>query len=109
MPSKYEPCGLNQLYSLKYGTVPVVRGVGGLEDTIIDYTKEPGKGTGFKFYKYSEDEMLDAIKRALNVYNTQDAWRSLVKRCMNEDFSWQRSANEYLELYKKAIEKHESR
>lgn len=109
MPSKYEPCGLNQLYSLKYGTVPVVRGVGGLEDTIIDYTKEPDKGTGFKFYKYSEDEMLDAIKRALNIYNTQDAWRSLVKRCMNEDFSWQRSAKEYLELYKKAIEKHESR
>jgi starch synthase len=109
MPSKYEPCGLNQLYSLKYGTVPVVRGVGGLEDTIIDYTEEPDKGTGFKFYKYSEDEMLDAIKRALNIYNTQDAWRSLVKRCMNEDFSWQRSAKEYLELYKKAIEKHESR
>jgi len=108
MPSKYEPCGLNQLYSLKYGTVPIVRGVGGLEDTIIDYTKEPDKGTGFKFYEYSEVEMLDAIKRALNTYNNHDVWRSLVKRCMDEDFSWQRSSKEYLELYKKAIEKHES-
>lgn len=109
MPSKYEPCGLNQLYSLKYGTVPIVRGVGGLEDTIIDYTKDPEKGTGFKFYDYSSQEMLGAIKRALGVYNDKNAWQSLIKRCMEEDFSWQRSAKEYIELYKKAIAKHESR
>lgn len=108
MPSKYEPCGLNQLYSLKYGTVPIVRGVGGLEDTIVDYTKEQERGTGFKFYAYNTSEMLGAIKKALNLYRAKDAWLALVKRCMKEDFSWQRSAAEYLELYKKAIKKHES-
>jgi starch synthase len=109
MPSRYEPCGLNQLYSLRYGTVPVVRGVGGLEDTITDFTKEPERGTGFKFYNYSEKEMLDAIRKALRVYENKDTWVSLMKRCMSEDFSWQRPAKEYKGLYKKAIEKHESR
>ena len=109
MPSRYEPCGLNQLYSLRYGTVPVVRGVGGLEDTITDYTKEPELGTGFKFYDYTKKEMLDTIKRALSVYKNKSIWLSLIKRCMSEDFSWQRSAKEYMGLYKKAIEKHESR
>lgn len=109
MPSRYEPCGLNQLYSLRYGTVPVVRGVGGLEDTIRDYSKEPGRGTGFKFYDYSDKAMLDAVKRALTVYEDKDKWLSLIKRCMSEDFSWQRSAKEYIDLYEKAIEKHESR
>lgn len=108
MPSQYEPCGLNQLYSLKYGTVPIVRGVGGLEDTIVDYTKSPDIGTGFKFYDYSEKALLDAIERALGVYKNQSAWQSLIKKCMSEDFSWEKSAKEYAELYKKAIEKHES-
>jgi starch synthase len=109
MPSRYEPCGLNQLYSLRYGTVPVVRGVGGLEDTITDFTKKPEHGTGFKFYDYTNKAMLDAISRALKVYKNKNIWVSLVKRCMDEDFSWQRSAKEYMDLYKKAIEKHESR
>jgi starch synthase len=107
MPSRYEPCGLNQLYSLRYGTVPIVRGVGGLEDTIRDYTKEPDRGTGFKFYEYSEKAMLEAIKRALAVYGKRDTWLSLVTKCMSEDFSWERSANEYMDLYRKAVEKHE--
>jgi starch synthase len=107
MPSQYEPCGLNQLYSLKYGTVPIVRGVGGLEDTIIDYTKSQDTGTGFKFYDYSENALLDAIERALGVYKNQSAWQSLIKQCMSEDFSWEKSAKEYVELYKKAIAKHE--
>lgn len=109
MPSRYEPCGLNQLYSLKYGTVPVVRGVGGLEDTIVDYTSEPNKGTGFKFYEYSEKAMLDALMRALAVFKTPEKWNELVERCMKEDFSWEKSAKEYVEVYKKAIERHESR
>ncbi|MCX8021537.1 MAG: glycogen synthase GlgA [Syntrophorhabdaceae bacterium] len=109
MPSKYEPCGLNQLYSLRYGTVPVVRGVGGLEDTIVDYTRDPIDGTGFKFYEYSAEAMLDAVKRALNTYEDKERWANLVKRCMAEDFSWERSALEYIELYKKAVIKHESR
>jgi starch synthase len=108
MPSQYEPCGLNQLYSLKYGTVPIVRGVGGLEDTIIDYTKSPDIGTGFKFYDYSEKALLDAIERAIGVYKNQSAWQSLIKKCMSEDFSWEKSAKEYVEVYKKAIAKHES-
>jgi starch synthase len=109
MPSRYEPCGLNQLYSLKYGTVPIVRGVGGLEDTIIDYTTTPDSGTGFKFYDYSKDAMLVAIKNALSIYEDKHAWISLIKRCMEADFSWERSAREYAGLYKKAIEKHEPR
>jgi starch synthase len=108
MPSQYEPCGLNQLYSLKYGTVPIVRGVGGLEDTIVDYTKSPDIGTGFKFYDYSEKALLDAIERAIGVYKNQRAWQSLIKKCMSEDFSWEKSAKEYVEVYKKAIAKHES-
>ena len=108
MPSQYEPCGLNQLYSLKYGSVPIVRGVGGLEDTIIDYTKSPDIGTGFKFYDYSKKALLDAVERGLVVYKEQSAWQSLIKKCMSEDFSWEKSANEYVELYKKAMTKHES-
>jgi starch synthase len=92
---------------LKYGTVPIVRGVGGLEDTIIDYTKSPDTGTGFKFHEYTKDAMLNAIKRAISVYQNQSTWQSLVKRCMGEDFSWEKSAKEYVELYKKAIAKHE--
>ncbi|HVN95387.1 MAG TPA: glycogen synthase GlgA [Syntrophorhabdaceae bacterium] len=108
MPSRYEPCGLNQLYSLKYGTVPIVRGVGGLEDTIIDYTKSPETGTGYKFYDYTKDAMLEAIKSALAIYKDQSSWQSLMKRCMKQDFSWEKSAGEYVELYKKAIAKHES-
>ena len=108
MPSRYEPCGLNQLYSLKYGTVPVVRGVGGLEDTIIDFSESPGVGTGFKFHNYTKEALIDAIGRALSAYKNKDLWASLVTRCMKEDFSWEKSAREYLELYKKAVVKHES-
>ncbi|HBA53615.1 MAG TPA: glycogen synthase GlgA [Syntrophorhabdus aromaticivorans] len=108
MPSRYEPCGLNQLYSLKYGTIPVVRGVGGLEDTVIDYTTSPATGTGFKFYAYSKTALLDAIERALTVYRDTNAWLQLIKRCMAVDFSWDRSAEEYVELYGKAVKKHES-
>jgi starch synthase len=109
MPSMYEPCGLNQLYSLKYGTVPVVRGVGGLEDTISDYTASPGTGTGFKFYEYRKEAMLEAISRAISVFKDRTAWTSLVNRCMEQDFSWERSAREYMDLYASAAKKHESR
>ncbi len=108
MPSQYEPCGLNQLYSLKYGSVPIVRGVGGLEDTIVDYTGSPETGTGFKFYDYTEKALLDGITRALKAYRNQEIWQSIIKRCMNQDFSWEKSAQEYVNLYEKAIVKHES-
>jgi starch synthase len=106
MPSRYEPCGLNQIYSLKYGTVPVVRAVGGLEDTIRDDAASPDLATGFKFDEYSEEAMVGALKRALALYHNKDAWLALVKRCMQEDFSWEKSATEYAALYKKALEKH---
>jgi starch synthase len=108
LPSRYEPCGLNQLYSLKYGTVPLVRGVGGLEDTIVDYSGRSRSGTGFKFYDYTGEAMLKTVKRALKVYKNKKAWSSLIKRCMAENFSWERSAKEYIALYEKAVEKHES-
>jgi len=108
MPSRYEPCGLNQLYSLRYGTVPIVRGIGGLEDTITDFTVMPQEGTGFKFYDYSKTSLLEVIERALKAYRTKKDWTNLMRQCMAADFSWEKSAREYLNLYKKAIEKHES-
>jgi len=108
MPSRYEPCGLNQLYSLRYGTVPIVRGVGGLEDTITDFTNNPAEGTGFKFYDYSKASLLDAVRRALHVYRKKQDWARLTRQCMAADFSWERSAREYIDLYKKAIKKHGS-
>jgi len=108
MPSRYEPCGLNQLYSLRYGTVPIVRGVGGLEDTITDFTVNPAEGTGFKFYDYSKASLLDAIGRALKIFRKKQDWARLVRQCMAADFSWEKSAREYIDLYKKALEKHES-
>jgi starch synthase len=109
MPSLYEPCGLNQLYSLRYGTVPVVRGVGGLEDTITEIPGEPDSRTGFKFHPYTGEEMLGTIERAVNAYKESDDWRKMVQRCMKQDFSWGKSAQEYLALYEKAIRRHEFR
>jgi starch synthase len=98
MPSRFEPCGLNQIYSLKYGTVPVVRATGGLDDTIQDFSKSPN-GTGFKFDRYTPEELLTATRRALEVYRTPARWRELVKNGMKRDFSWHRSAQRYAELY----------
>ncbi len=109
MPSKYEPCGLNQLYSLKYGTVPVVRATGGLNDTIENYDPIKKTGNGFKFKEYSSKELLSAIKRAVDVYGVHPDWKELMVKAMGEDYSWGHSAREYLELYKKAIEKKGSR
>ena len=105
MPSRYEPCGLNQIYSLKYGTVPVVRATGGLDDTIVDYNESDGRGNGFKFTEYSAREFLKVMKRALKVYADKTKWARLVKNCMANDFSWEQSAQQYMELYRKAIAK----
>jgi len=105
MPSRYEPCGLNQLYSLKYGTPPVVRATGGLADTITDVDEKSGTGTGFVFEKYDPDEMLAAIKRAVAIYPKTRKWRRIVKEGMRQDFSWARSADKYLELYQRAMSK----
>jgi starch synthase len=109
MPSLYEPCGLNQLYSLKYGTVPIVRAVGGLEDTIIDSEYLAQSQTGFKFSEYSSDAMMAAISRAVAMYYNKEAWKSLMDRCMGEDFSWDKSAESYRTLYEKSIQRHEFR
>lgn len=109
MPSRYEPCGLNQIYSLRYGTVPIVRGVGGLEDTIRDNPRDPSDSTGFKFYDYSPEALLAAVERAVQTYRNTEPWTAMVKRCMNADFSWEKSATAYLSLYQRAISKHGSR
>ncbi len=109
MPSQYEPCGLNQLYSLRYGTVPIVRAVGGLDDTIKDDPIDPGSRTGFKFDDYTVGAMLKAVERALAVYRSPDDWKVLAGRCMKQNFSWEKSAEEYRALYETAIKHHEFR
>ncbi|HYK88866.1 MAG TPA: glycogen synthase GlgA [Acidobacteriota bacterium] len=105
MPSKYEPCGLNQLYSLRYGTVPIVRATGGLADTVINYDFDADTGTGFSFPNYSASEMLIAIKRALIIFSDPQRWKALVIRDMSQDWSWERSAARYMELYERVRQK----
>ena len=103
MPSRYEPCGLNQIYSLKYGTVPVVRATGGLDDTIEAFDPVTGRGTGFKFHAYDGVALLAAIQEALAVYTKEPAvWRRIQLNGMGKDFSWQVSALEYAKLYEAA-------
>ncbi len=102
MPSRYEPCGLNQIYSLRYGTVPVVRATGGLEDTIEPWDARSGKGTGFKFADYNGEELLLTIKKALQAYRDQSSWQTLMRNGMSKDFSWNTSAKEYVRVYERA-------
>ena len=97
MPSRYEPCGLNQIYSLRYGTVPVVRSTGGLDDTICD--TPPAQATGFKFSDYNEKALLDAIRRACQAFANRETWTAMMLRGMRQDFSWTASAAEYSRLY----------
>jgi len=101
MPSRYEPCGLNQIYSLKYGSVPVVRATGGLDDTIEPWDARSGKGTGFKFTEYSGESLLLTIKQALQAYSDQTSWQVLMRNGMNKDFSWNASAREYGKIYER--------
>ena len=104
MPSRYEPCGLNQIYSLRYGTVPVVRATGGLDDTIEPFDPASGRGTGFKFEEYTGGALLGAVRQALAVFGNQSAWRRLQTSGMAKDFSWRASAAEYARLYEQARE-----
>jgi starch synthase len=99
MPSRYEPCGLNQIYSLRYGTVPVVRATGGLDDTIEQYDPTTGRGTGFKFEKYESKALLGCVRKAMKVYGNAQAWQKLQIAGMSKDFSWRNSAGEYAQLY----------
>ncbi len=100
MPSRYEPCGLNQIYSLKYGTVPVVRATGGLDDTIEPFNGKTG--TGFKFSDYTPEALLAAIEQAVGFYRQPKAWRQLMASGMKKDFSWSNSAKQYIKIYQAA-------
>lgn len=103
MPSLYEPCGLNQMFSLKYGTIPVVRAVGGLKDTVQQCNVGANSGTGFLFEPYTSDAMLAAVDECLAVYRNRPAWSALQRRAMGMDFSWNRSAKNYTDLYRQLV------
>lgn len=105
MPSRYEPCGLNQMYSLLYGTVPVVRATGGLDDTVTPFDPTTGAGNGFKFAEATAEALLAAVREALACYRDRPLWRRLVLNGMAADFSWARSAGEYVQVYRRAIAK----
>jgi len=102
MPSRYEPCGLNQMYSLRYGTIPIVRATGGLVDTISDLDMAGTRGNGFLFREYSSNALFEAVKRAVQFYGDKTALRKVRKRIMKEDHSWRRSAEEYCAMYERA-------
>ena len=101
MPSHYEPCGLNQIYSLKYGTVPIVRATGGLDDTIEPWDARAGRGTGFKFTDYTGEALLATVKQALLDYQDLSSWQTLMRNGMSRDFSWNASAREYGKIYER--------
>ena len=103
MPSRYEPCGLTQMYSLRYGTVPIVRATGGLVDTVEPYDPANGAGTGFRFDAADGTGLIWALDQALAAYRAPDAWRRLMRAGMQRDFSWQRSAQAYVEQYRRAM------
>jgi starch synthase len=99
MPSRYEPCGLNQMYSLKYGTVPIVRQTGGLADTVQAFDPATGRGTGFVFGEFRPEALLHAVRQALEVWSQPPTWARLVQNGMAQDYSWERQGREYEELY----------
>jgi starch synthase len=103
MPSRFEPCGLNQMYSMRYGTIPVVRATGGLADTVTDYNDATGRGTGFTFQAYTAPALLKAMKRARSAFADPGIWKVLQVEGMRQDFSWDRSAREYVKLYENAL------
>jgi starch synthase len=100
MPSRFEPCGLGQLIALKYGTVPIVRKTGGLADTIENLSLDGKKGTGFVFENYLMEDLLAAVRRALETFHQPKIWKGLLQRGMQRDFSWDASAQAYLDLYR---------
>jgi len=102
MPSRYEPCGLNQLYSLHYGTIPIARRTGGLADTIIDIDRNVQEGTGLLFDDLTPDEIAKHVRRAVELYN-RSGFDKIIERAMSQDFSWESSAEEYLAVYKRLV------
>ena len=103
MPSKVEPCGLNQMYAMRYGTIPIVHGVGGLKDTVMDLEDKSGKGYGFRFDQLTVFDGFDALKRAAALYNDQQKFESVRKKIVNLDFSWNKSASLYKHIYKEVL------
>ncbi len=104
MPSKFEACGLNQMYSLVYGTVPIVRETGGLADTVIRFNEKTGEGNGFSFKKYDTKSLIAEVSRAIKIFkNKPEDWKKIIKNGMKSDFSWLNSAKQYVELYKKLL------
>jgi starch synthase len=103
MPSKYEPCGLGQMFAMRYGTIPVVRYTGGLKDSVTEFNPSKGTGNGFGFESYKADDLLKALNKALDCYSDDKLWRKIVMNAMETDFSWERSAKEYEELYRRII------
>ena len=105
MPSKNEPCGLSQMISMRYGTLPIVRETGGLKDTVQPYNEFTGEGTGFSFHDYVAQDMLHVIRAALKAFYEKDAWLGLMKNAMSKDFSWNNPAKEYMALYRLLTQK----
>ena len=104
MPSRFEPCGLNQMYSLRYGTIPLVRATGGLFDTVRNFDPANGEGTGFTFDQYSSQALLNTLRWALDIYRDRDAWRRIQRSGMSQDFSWDASARQYVKVYERAAQ-----
>jgi starch synthase len=105
MPSRFEPCGLNQMYSQKYGTVPIVRGVGGLADSVVNLDNNPDSATGFVFQEYTQNAFADTVERAIKRYGDKNVWSKLMQNGMTCDFSWNRSAAKYVDVYRRASER----
>jgi starch synthase len=105
MPSRFEPCGLNQIYALKYGTIPVVRATGGLDDTVQEWNPASNTGTGFKFDRYEAQALLDAVDRALTAFYDKQQWSQLMQNAMAQNFGWQEPAAEYATVYEEAMRK----
>ena len=107
VPSRFEPCGLTQLYGLKYGAIPIVRRTGGLADTVVDCTPanlDAGKATGFVFEKATPKALTRCVERALALFRDRRSWERLMRIAMEQDWSWERSAQRYLSLYAEAME-----
>lgn len=107
MPSRYEPCGLNQIYSLKYGTVPVVRATGGLDDTVEEWNAQAGTGTGFKFQGFNPSDLLATVDRALAAFTQREGWTQLMRNGMAKNYDWSGPAREYAAVYEEVVSRHE--
>ncbi|HEX3940757.1 MAG TPA: glycosyltransferase, partial [Acidobacteriaceae bacterium] len=103
MPSHSEPCGLNQIYGMKYGTVPVVRATGGLDDTVEQWDGTAGTGTGFKFLDPQPEALLETVQQALKVFGDKEQWRKLMRNGMARDYSWTKPAQEYIRIYEEIV------